>query len=49
MLTAMSNVSTSRLLDLRYLSLDEGSEASDCDSDVAFPILDEPAVDLFEV
>jgi len=43
MLTAMSNVTTSRLLDLRYLSLEPGSEGAATAPDPAFPILDEPA------
>ena len=43
MLTAMSNVTTSRLLDLRYLSLEPDSAGAAAASDPAFPILDEPA------
>jgi len=43
MLTAMSNVTASRLLDLRYLSLEPGSEGAATAPDPAFPILDEPA------
>lgn len=43
MLTAMSNVTTSRLLDLRFLDLEAGREASDGGTEAAFPLLDEPA------
>jgi tRNA 2-thiocytidine biosynthesis protein TtcA len=43
MLTAMGNVTTSRLLDLRYLSLEAGAEGILDAPDPAFPILDEPA------
>jgi tRNA 2-thiocytidine biosynthesis protein TtcA len=43
LLTAMSNVTPSRLLDLRYLSLDQESPDQAPAPDEAFPILDEPA------
>lgn len=43
MLTAMSNVTTSRLLDLRYLELDEETAPASPTPETAFPLLDEPA------
>ena len=43
MLTAMSNVTPSRLLDLRYLSLDEEPAPTNAAAETAFPMLDEPA------
>ena len=43
MLTAMSNVTTSRLLDLRYLALDQDSDAAGGAPESPFPMLDEPA------
>jgi tRNA 2-thiocytidine biosynthesis protein TtcA len=42
MLTAMSNVTTSRLLDLRYLDLDDTAPAASA-AEEPFPMLDEPA------
>jgi tRNA 2-thiocytidine biosynthesis protein TtcA len=41
MLTAMSNVTMSRLLDLRYLSLDPENEKTSGHADEGFSILDE--------
>jgi tRNA 2-thiocytidine biosynthesis protein TtcA len=41
MLTAMSNVTVSRLLDLRYLSLDPEPEKTSGRADEGFSILDE--------